>query len=135
MSFLFINFGKGSYSAKIPIEDACTKEAVIEMAKIIYVEFGPDVAKNNDENFYARLATAAIILNNANVNHNTFTSGTTMAERLYNLSDNKYASHSSYKDNSFDEVVRANKNQIIYISQLVLTGKFNSIKIIKPIKC
>ena len=113
---LIIDNGKQTHS----LDNTCSKDAVLQLAKIIYKEVGADCAKNSEENFFMRISTGSIVLNNA-VKKN----GATWYNRIYNLNDNNYQGYSTYKDKSFEDVLDANQGQILYISQLIFAGKYN----------
>lgn len=117
--FMITNNSKDTYSAS-GMTPQCSKDAVLQLGKIIYREVGTDSAVNSNENFYMKITTASIVLNNANNK-----SGTTWYEKIYNLTDSNYENYSSYKNKDFNDVVQANKSQILYIAQLVLSGKYN----------
>ena len=98
----------------------CTKEAATQLAKIIYKEVGTDSAINSEDNFFMKLSTAAVSINNANSK-----SGNSFYEKIYNLTDSNYDGYSKYKDQSFESVVPSSKrNEMLYIAELVLTGKY-----------
>lgn len=100
---------------------SCDKQTAEQLAKIIYNEVGSDTAKNSEDNFFQKVTTASIVLNNANNK-----SGSTMYEKMLNLTDNNYAGYSGYKNNSFsNEVPQSNQGEMLYIAELVLTGKYN----------
>jgi len=112
---LFCNITSASASS------ACSTEAVEELAKLLYVEFGGDVAKHPNDNFFAKLTTANVALNNASNR-----SGNTWKEKIYNLSDNQYQAHSSYKDKAFNQYVPESlRGELAYVSALVLSGKYS----------
>lgn len=116
---IFLTSNKVTYSIT-ETSNTCSKDAVLQMAKIVAKEVGIDVTINPEDNFYNRITTASIVLNNANNK-----SGSTWYEKIYNLTDNNYQSYSSYKDKDFEDVVEINQGELLYISQLVLTGKYN----------
>lgn len=100
---------------------SCNKETAEQLAKIVYNEVGADTAKNSEDNFFQRVTTASIVLNNANNK-----SGSTMYEKMINLTNNNYANYSTYKNSSFSDVVPQSKQgELLYIAELVLTGKYN----------
>lgn len=99
----------------------CDTRTAEQLAKIVYHEVGADTAKNADDNFFQRLTTASVVLNNANNK-----SGSSMYEKLINLTDNNYYGYSSYKNNSFSSEVPQNKQgEMLYIAELVLSEKYN----------
>lgn len=101
--------------------DNCDAKTAEQLAKIVYHEVGADTAKNKDDNFFQKLNTASIVLNNANNK-----SGNTTYEKLMNLTDGNYSGYSRYKNNSFSsEVVQGKQGELLYIAELVLTGKYN----------
>lgn len=112
---LFIFFG-GNY---VYADNACDQKAVEQLAKIIYHEVGSDSAVDGSENFFMRINTASIVLNNANNK-----SGNNWYEKIYNLTDSNYNGYSSYKNDSF-VVTDSKKGEMIYIAAIVLSGKYN----------
>lgn len=100
-------------------EEACNKSAVEQLAKILYHEVGSDSAVDSSENFFMRLNTASIVLNNASGK-----SGNNWYEKIYNLTDSNYAGYSSYKDEAYASS-DSRKAQMLYISAIVLSGKYN----------
>ena len=99
----------------------CDTKTAEQLAKIVYHEAGEDSAKNKEDNFFQRLNTASIVLNNANNK-----SGNTMYEKIMNLTKDNYATYNEYKNNSFSsEVVQEKQGEMLYIAELVLTGKYN----------
>ena len=99
----------------------CDTKTAEQLAKIIYHEVGADTAKNKDDNFFQRLTTASIVLNNA---YNK--KGSTTYEKLMNLTDGNYQGYSGYKNKSFSsEVAQSKQSEMLYIAELVLTGKYN----------
>ena len=107
-------------NSNVYADSACNKQTVEQMAKIVYHEVGyRDCTEDSSLNFYARITTAGVILNNANKK-----SGSTWYDKMMNLTDNNYGHYSTYKNNNFDSDVQANKNELIYIAGLVLTGKY-----------
>lgn len=105
----------------VKADNACTKETALQMSKIIWHENGANSAVNKDENFFQKITTASIILNNASGK-----SGANWYQKIYNLTDNNYAGYSSYKNTSFEQVVHKDyQGQMLYIAELVLSGKYN----------
>lgn len=114
---------------KVSAEGYCDIETVKEMSKILYHETGTvQIVSDESENFFMRLVTASVILNNAYRDGQ----GSTMKSKIYSLSDNQYGGHSTYRDKSFEEILSgasANaKGESLYISALILSGKFNAPK-------
>ncbi len=109
--FLFILFGSTS---KVNAEEVCTKEAAMQLAKIVYKEVGA----TND--MFVQLTTASVVLNNASSKP-----GSNWYNKMMNLTDNNYGGYSKYKDLSFDTVVTNYKGRMLYIAELVLTGKYS----------
>ena len=98
----------------------CTKEAASQLSKIIYHEAGANSALDPNENFFMKISTAAVVINNANSK-----TGNTFYEQLYNLTDNNYDRYSTYKDDTLENVVPSEyRGEILYISELVLTGQY-----------
>lgn len=119
---LFIFFGDINY---VNAASACSKEAVEELGKIVFMEFGGDFASDPKDNMFVKLNVASIVLNNA-----VKVSGNGWKEKIYNLSDRQYQSHSTYRNSSYDSLLSskggdAYKGEIAYISALVLSGKYN----------
>ena len=99
----------------------CDTKTAEQLAKIIYHEVGSAEAKNADDNFFQKVTTASIVLNNA---YNK--KGNTTYEKLMNLTDGNYHGYSDYKNNSFSSEVDQNKqSEMLYVAELVLTGKYN----------
>lgn len=99
----------------------CDTKTAEQLAKIIYHEVGSADAKNADDNFFQKVTTASIVLNNA---YNK--KGNTTYEKLMNLTDGNYRGYSDYKNNSFSsEVAQSKQSEMLYIAELVLTGKYN----------
>lgn len=113
--FLFINIDNVH-----ALEPICTREAAEQVAKIVYHETGADTASDSSENFFMRMTTASIVLNNASNKD-----GDSLYQKLYNLTDNNYANYSSYKDKSFDEAVPNRQGEMLYIAKIVMSGKYN----------
>lgn len=102
-------------------QEACSKEAVEQLAKIVYKEFGSDFAKDPNDNMFVKLNVASVAINNA-----SRLNGNSWQQKIYNLSDGQYQDHSKYKSNSFEEVVdKSYRGEMAYISALVLSGKYN----------
>ena len=100
---------------------SCDRQTAEQLAKIVYHEVGANTAKNSEDNFFQKVTTASIVLNNANNK-----SGSTMYEKMLNLTDNNYQGYSGYKNNSFSsEVPQSKQGEMLYIAELVLTGKYN----------
>ena len=101
----------------------CTKEAAAQVAKIVCREVGANSATNPEDNFFQKISTAAVVVNNANRK-----SGKTFYEKIYNLTDNNYQGYSTYKGNSYNEIAdqycSPSKKEILYAAELVLTGKY-----------
>lgn len=104
------------------LEQECTKEAAIQLAKIVYHEVG-SIHKSEtgySDDLFAQLTTASIALNNASSK-----AGSNWYEKLMNLTDNNYSGYSNYKNLSFDEAVGDYKGRMLYVAQLVLNGRYN----------
>ena len=110
--FIFIN--------DVNATSACDKSSLEQLAKIIYREVGTDAAVDSSENFFMRLNTASIVLNNADNK-----SGSNWYQKIYNLTDNNYGGYSNYKDKTFDNIVTTRKGEMLYIASLVLNGQYN----------
>lgn len=115
---LLIIFG----SVKTVVAGECEINAAKQMSKILYTEVGGSYNSDASENFFGRLATASVILNHTTMsNHNTGT----LYERIMRYTDTEYANYSTYRDSSFENVVSASRRgEMLYISALVLSGKF-----------
>mgnify|MGYP000531445491 CR=1 FL=1 len=61
---------------------ACTKEAAMQIGKIVYRESGADTAPNKEDNFFRRLNVASVALNNASRRK-----GSSWYEKIYNLDE------------------------------------------------
>lgn len=105
---------------------SCTKEAAIELAKIVYHETG--AAYSNDENsaFLLQSSTAAVVINNANrTAKSTKANSDNWQEKIYYLINDCYNNHSGYRDKSIDEKIPKNlQGKFLYIAELVLSGKY-----------
>lgn len=105
----------------VKADEACTREAATQMAKIIWRESGAQTALDKDDNFFEEITTAGVILNIAYT-----TKGDTWYEKIYNMTDNNYERYSTYKDLPFEEVVDSRyQSRMLYMAELVLTGKYN----------
>lgn len=113
---LLIGFNKTVYA-----DGYCTESSAKQVAKILYHEVGGTVNTDSSEDFFVKLVTASIIVNNAyNKSGNSFT------DKLYNLTDSNYDGYSSYKNSAFENVVSSSEQgKMLYIAELVLTGKFS----------
>lgn len=101
--------------------DYCEPQALKQLAKIVYMEIGGTEASNKEDTFFMRLTTASVILNNASTKN-----GNGWYEKLYNLTNSNYANYSTYKDRQFADIVpNYKKGEMLYISSLVLKGKYN----------
>ena len=113
---LFLSFTKAVYA-----DYYCNADTVKQVAKIVYKEIGADLNKDPAEDFFGKLVTASVILNNASGKV-----GDTFEAKLLNLTNNNYQGYSTYKYNAFENVVDASlQNKMLYIAELVLTGQFN----------
>lgn len=98
----------------------CTVESAEQLAKIIYREVGAPLNSDFTEDAFGKFTTAAVVLNNASRK-----SGSTMYEKLLNLTSNNYQSYSSYRDKSFESVVDpAYRSKMLYIAECVLNGDY-----------
>lgn len=105
---------------KVNAETVCNKQALEQLAKIIYYEVGADAAVDSSDNYFMRLNTGSIVLNNAKNK-----SGNNWYEKIYNLTDNNYGGYSSYKDKSFDSMVTSKQGEMLYIASVILNGEYN----------
>lgn len=121
-SVIFLNV-KDTYSSNSVSSD-CSSDAVLQLAKIIYKEVGGETASDSTLNFYRQITTGSIVLNNA-----FSKSGDTIYEKICNLTDSNYSGYSRYKDYSFDDITSdataEQKGELLYISQLILSNKYN----------
>ena len=109
------------FTASTVNASACTKEAAMQLGKIVYRESGADTLSVKEDNFFRRLNVASVALNNASRKK-----GSNWYQKIYNLDNNAYGSYSSYKDTSYTSLVDTSKQgEILYISELVLSGKYN----------
>ena len=100
----------------------CTEQAAKQMANIVCHEYGTDYLSDPDLNFYLKITTSAVVLNNA-----FMFSGNTWYDKMMNLTDNKYAGYSSYKNVDFYTACSAtdkDKRELLYIAGLVMNGKY-----------
>lgn len=131
---VIIIFGLFSSNVEVIYADTnlkaeCSKDAVLQLAKIIFNEAGHDSAKDPTLNFYRRMTVASIVLNNAY----EYGTGSTWYEKLYTINNHRtvYGGYYNYIDKDFESFLnekRATTNQkgeMLYIAQLVLTGKYN----------
>ncbi len=120
----FINNKQVIYADEIDASNECTKDAVLQLAKIIYKEVGGDSAADPELNFYRRITTGSIVLNNASTK-----SGTSWYEKIYNLTNNNYEGYSNYKDASFESATSGatdnKKGEVLYMAELIMSGKYN----------
>lgn len=117
---LFLMFSGGMQGVRA--EESCDKQAAIQLAKILSKEVGANGAKNDSENFFSKLTTAGVVLNNAYYHGK---SSASLYENLYNLTNNQYQGYSSYKDKSFEDVVDSSlRGEMLYIAEVVITGKY-----------
>lgn len=110
---------------------SCYKESVEQLAKILFHETAGTFPNDPDNRFFVNASVAAVVVNNANVDYqtNNMASKSKWDKKIYYLRDGVYASHSSYRDNSLENIEAAKglKNlhgQMVYISALVLSGKY-----------
>ncbi|MGM9876438.1 MAG: hypothetical protein ACI310_04330 [Bacilli bacterium] len=105
---------------------SCTKEAAIELAKIVYHETGATYLNNENSAFLLQSSTAAVVINNANrTSKSTKANSDNWKEKIYYLIDTCYNNHSRYRDKSIDEEIPKNlQGKFLYIAELVLSGKY-----------
>lgn len=114
----FLFFSQSVYA--FDYKKTCTSKNAQQVAKIVYNEVGADLAKNPTDNFYARVNTAAIIVNNANGKNSD-----DWYQKLLKLTDSNYHNYSTYKNESFESVVPEDKrSEMLYVAELALTGKY-----------
>ena len=109
-------------SNTIYAELQCTEQAAIQMAKIVCNEYGTDYIGDSDLDFYVRITTTAVVLNNAYVK-----SGNTWYDKMMNLTSSNYGGYYTYRDASFDAACSAPaalKSQMLYMSALVMNGYY-----------
>ncbi len=117
---LFIILGLFLLIDNVSASDYCTESTVEQMAKIIYREVGGTINNDPDEDFFAKLVTASVVLNNANRK-----SGVTFIDKMYNLTNSDYGGYSTYKTVPFENYVPASEQaKLLYIAELVLSGQF-----------
>lgn len=105
----------------LAMEVECDTKTAEQLAKIVYHEVGADTAKNVNDNFFQKITTASVVLNNANNK-----SGNSTYEKIMNLTNNNYQGYSSYKNNSFSsEIPQSKQGEMLYIAELVLSGKYS----------
>lgn len=102
-------------------EDYCNKDAISQMSKIIANECGSDSAIDPNLNFFMRITTGGVILNNAYSNK-----GDTIYNKMLNFTNSNYAHYSSYKNMKLESKIAdpIKRSEIIYTSALVLSGKY-----------
>lgn len=102
-------------------ENYCNKDAISQMSKIIYHECGNDSATDSKLNFFMRLTTGGVVLNNA-----SYKSGNTIYEKMLKFTDTNYSSYSKYKNKTLEASIpnSTKRSEIIYTSALVLSGKY-----------
>lgn len=89
----------------------CDNKAAEMVAKILYTEQG------GTDDFFIKLTTAAIIINNA---------GGTSYSDIQTLTKNNYSAIERARNNSFNDLIPASKQgEMLYISELVLSGSYN----------
>lgn len=105
---------------------SCTKEAAIELAKIVYHETGATYSNDENSAFLLQSSTAAVVINNANrTAKSTKANSDNWQEKIYYLIDTCYNNHSGYRDKSIDEKIPKNlQGKFLYIAELVLSGKY-----------
>ena len=105
---------------------SCTKEAAIELAKIVYHETGATYSNDENSAFLLQSSTAAVVINNANrTAKSTKANSDNWQEKIYYLIDTCYNNHSGYRDKSIDEEIPKNlQGKFLYIAELVLSGKY-----------
>ena len=118
-------FGKNeTVYAENELKAECSKDAVLQLAKIIYKEVGGDSAYDSNLNFYRQLNTGSIAVNNASKK-----SGSNWYEKILNLTDNNYSGYSNYKNRDFNSVTSGAsddlRGKMLYMAQLILSGKYN----------
>ncbi|MGN1312266.1 MAG: hypothetical protein ACI4U4_04590 [Bacilli bacterium] len=116
MSVFLILFGVTEVNA-----DACSKDAAMQLGKIVYQESGANSLPSKEDNFFRRLNVASVALNNASRK-----SGSNWYQKIYNLDSNVYGNYNNYKNTPYTELVdKSKQGEILYISELVLSGKYN----------
>ena len=105
---------------------SCTKEAAIELAKIVYHETGATYSNDENSAFLLQSSTAAVVINNANrTAKSTKANSDNWQEKIYYLINDCYNNHSGYRDKSIDEKIPKNlQGKFLYIAELVLSGKY-----------
>ncbi len=142
---LFLSMSFNSNASKIDdvtIEPKCTREAAMEIVKIVYHEAGRDdnAYSNSFDAFYNQILTASVIVNNAHlINKDNW------YEKIYNVNtfmqpyycyggdvksknnDTGYCGEIiNYRDMDFNSYVPKEKQgKLLYIADLVLSEKFN----------
>lgn len=111
-----------TFKSNIYAELVCTEQAAKQMANIVCHEYGTDFLNDPDLNFYLKITTTAVVLNNAYVR-----SGNTWYDKMMKLTDGNYAGYSTYKNTDFYTACKVNANEkgeLLYIAGLVMNGKY-----------
>lgn len=103
--------------------ETCTKESVIQLALIIANENGSVHTDTLEEDMFCKLSIGSVVLNNSTRTDGK-TKGSTVRDRIYYLADTAYAKHSSYRNKGIDSINDKYRDKIIYISELILSGRF-----------
>ena len=103
--------------------ETCTKESVIQLALIIANENGSVHTDTLEEDMFCKLSIGSVVLNNSTRTDGK-TKGSTVRDRIYYLADTAYAKHSSYRNKGIDSISDKYRDKIIYISELILSGRF-----------
>ena len=91
ISVFLILFGVTEVNA-----DACSKDAAMQLGKIVYKESGADSLPSKEDNFFRRLNVASVALNNASRK-----SGSNWYQKIYNLTSNVYGNYNNYKNTPY----------------------------------
>lgn len=122
----FITFISGVCSVRAKTYDSfyCNEGAAKELIKILVNEVGEQITPDQNEDFFAKLNTAAVIMNNAIDQRKQ---DKTLEKKIYNLRDGAYAGHSTYKNRSYESIIKSSgvdEGKMVYIAELVLSGNY-----------
>ena len=107
--------------SEVHAASACEIKGVKEVAKIVYKEVGGGFAKTPEDNFFAKLSVASVV-----VNHAYDKKGDNFYEKIMEMTNGEYNGYSTYRNKTFEEVVPQElRGEILYVSALVLSGKYN----------
>jgi len=106
----------------VSAENACTKEAAQQLAKIMYHEVGWLPPEKNPGYEFMCLTTGSVVINNSKNKP-----GDTWYQKIYNLTDGNYQNYSKYKDRDIKEDIEnpVVRSRMLYFAELILNGYYN----------